>query len=349
LSRERERLLSDGTQSQAAAESVAEEKRSSVDMRAFFRAIVVQTIPGRYRSREHSRRGTTRKGDREIMANPIPNSETPRHGMNGDRLARLAALGAVRDRTLLEDPPPAPPDLNGAADEEAQHPAPGDPTTLNGHAAVDAGDERTATDQGALRTENTELQQKVADLQRQLQESRQLEEAWNERQQQYEALLEEKSEVIREQHRKLQESHRIMADRPPGTTPRETELLALHEELEQERGQLKEDEETLMKQMRDMELQMSRERAELARQRNELQRLHTEIRHELELAARDATLRERLAPLQRRAQDALNRRGASPAANHTPPAHPAAVPPLPSSDTTKRPTESGIFRRLFGG
>ena len=52
-----------------------------------------------------------------------------------------------------------------------------------------------------------------------------------------------------------------------------------------------------------MEIQMSRERAELARQRNELQRLHHEIRHELEVAARETTLRDRLQPFQRRHQE----------------------------------------------
>jgi hypothetical protein len=70
--------------------------------------------------------------------------------------------------------------LDGAEDEEPRHPAAGDPPTLNGHADGDAGDERTPGDRAALRTENAELHQKVADLQRQLQEARQLEEAWNE-------------------------------------------------------------------------------------------------------------------------------------------------------------------------
>src|SRR6516164_1103500 len=100
-----------------------------------------------------------------------------------------------------------------------------------------------------------------------------------------------------------------------------------------------------MKQMREMELQMSRERAELARQRNELQRLHTDIRHELDLAARDGTLRERLAPLQRRAQDAMNRRGPAPVAEL--PAQPRAErAPAPRPQPTHK--SSGILRRLFG-
>jgi hypothetical protein len=90
---------------------------------------------------------------------------------------------------------------------------------------------------------------------------------------------------------------------------------------------------------------MSRERAELARQRSELQRLHTDIRHELELAARDATLRERLAPLQRRAHDALNRRGAAPVAEA--PAQPAS-PEAPAQRSQPSRSSSGILRRLFG-
>ena len=107
-------------------------------------------------------------------------------------------------------------------------------------------------------------------------------------------------------------AHQQAEQRPSGPPPREEELMMLSEELERERRQLKEDEEALMEQMREMEVQMARERAELARQRNELQRLQTDLRHELEMAARDGTLRERLAPMQRRHQDISTRRGAAP-------------------------------------
>src|SRR5260370_17061846 len=122
------------------------------------------------------------------------------------------------------------------------------------------------------------------------------------------ALVEEKSDAIRQLHQKMQE----MQGKPVAATPREEELLALHEELEEERRQLKEDEESLMQQMRQMEVQMATERAGMARQRSELQRLHNVIHHELELASREAELRDRLQPLQRRHQEMTHRKGAEP-------------------------------------
>ncbi len=186
--------------------------------------------------------------------------------------------------------------------------------------------------------ENPAFREQLAGTQRLIAELKQeAEQALREQQAEFERLLEEKSELIRALHRKLQESQ----DRPaaPGDTPREEELMALSEELERERRQLKEDEEALMEQMGHMEVQMSRERADLARQRTELQRLQSEIRHELELAARDAALRERLAPLQRRQQEIAARRtpGVTPAAA----AEEAPADPAP-------PGSSGLFRRLFG-
>jgi hypothetical protein len=63
-----------------------------------------------------------------------------------------------------------------------------------------------------------------------------------------------------------------------------------------------------MSQVREMEIQMSRERADLARQRNELQRFHNELKQQLEIASRDAALRERLAPLYRLQEDLQRRR-----------------------------------------
>jgi hypothetical protein len=120
--------------------------------------------------------------------------------------------------------------------------------------------------------------------------------------------------------------------------------------LEQETEQLKEDEAALMQQMREMEVGMSRERAELARQRNELQRLHADIRHELELAARDATLRERLIPLQRRHHEMLHRKGTGGPA----PAQPQAREPQPAAREAEpapkeeRGKDSGLLKRLFG-
>ncbi len=220
---------------------------------------------------------------------------------------------------------------------------PSDPEVdLNGEdllAGFDDGEPTGGTQAEHLYEENIELKKKLVELERQLHDARGTAKFWSEQQKDFESLLEEKSEVIRQLHLKLQEQS-AAPSRPAAALPREEELLALHEELEQERRQLKEDEGALMQQMRDMEVQLSRERAELARQRNELQRLHREIKHELELAAREASLRERLQPLQRRHQELSHRKGEAP--RDTP------VPgPAPKTESP-RPTQSGIFRRLFG-
>src|SRR5215831_15958535 len=191
-----------------------------------------------------------------------------------------------------------------------------------------------------LRGENEELRALVLELEQALHSSAGGQEDWEVRSREYEALLEEKSELIRTLHRKVQALEQALATReevkdekrPAGPPPREEELMMLSEELERERRQLKEDEEALMEQMREMEVQMARERAEMARQRTELQRLQNDLRHELELAARDATLRERLAPLQRRHQDIATRRSATPSmqALVTGPPQRQMAPPPPS-------------------
>ena len=194
-----------------------------------------------------------------------------------------------------------------------------------------------------LRKENQRQAERLTDLEKIAEEMGKEQAAWEKRQREFEGLLEEKSEVIRDLHRRL---HEQPERAPAAGTPREEELIALSEELERERRQLKDDEESLMQQMRQMEVQMSRERAELARQRNELQRLQNDVRHELELAARDATLRDRLAPLQRRHQELVNRNG-GPRTQEAPQAVPASAP---SAATAARggAKNSGLFRRLFG-
>jgi DNA repair exonuclease SbcCD ATPase subunit len=172
-----------------------------------------------------------------------------------------------------------------------------------------------------LRAENAELRAQVEALEDLLTAppAPASEDAWVERQREYEAILEEKSEVIRSLHLQLQElRERAAAEPSPEADPApvaapasstSADIEKLRQQLEEERQQLAEDEEALMKQMRDMEMAMSRERAELARQRNELQRLHSELKHELDIAARNASLRERLLPLQRRHQDLAARKG----------------------------------------
>jgi hypothetical protein len=197
----------------------------------------------------------------------------------------------------------------------------------------------------------------IAELQQFVEEAHRAEQSWVEQQKEYENLLEEKSEVIRGLHQRVKSLEEQVQVRPP---PGEEELMSLSDELERERcklqqerreleqesAQLREDEEAVMKQMREMEVSMSRDRAELARQRSELQRLHAEIRHELELAVRDAALRERLMPLQRRHQEMLQRKGGSagpvPA---SPPSQPEPAPTPPAPPEAKR--YSGLLRRLF--
>jgi chromosome segregation ATPase len=197
-----------------------------------------------------------------------------------------------------------------------------------------------------LRGENAELRQRIEELEQSLLEH--VENDWVERQKDYEALLEEKSEVIRGLHQKIQELREAGAAHsasgpPPSEGPADPidekafqDLLALKRRLEEERGQLQQDEEALEQQMRQMEMAMSRERAELARQRAELQRLHNDLKHEMEQASRDAVLRERLLPLQRRQQEVTGRKNTL-----------ADIPVAPPASSSKRPG-SGIFGRLFG-
>jgi chromosome segregation ATPase len=250
------------------------------------------------------------------MARPIPTNHDGQRGSNGTNgsLSRLAELGL--ERVDGADVPVCDPDN---WDDDGPTPT-------------------------ELKRENAQLRKQVAEVERLLHDLKQeAEQALTEQQREFEAILEEKSELIRNLHLKLQQTEGRPAV-PPAALPREEELMALSEELERERRQLKEDEEALMQQMAQMEVQMSRERAELARQRTELVRLQSEIRHELELAARDAALRERLAPLQRRSQDLARKVSGTGAATPQPeePAEPAPEPPAnPRRD-------SGLFRRFFG-
>jgi hypothetical protein len=280
------------------------------------------------------------------MAGSIPQPDSHRKPLNGNRLARITSRPAPTDLEKALDEGLAATKLPWKDDRDrqaAEEPESTPPIEQSSSPPPQAPNQKELDH---LRHETAQLRRTLAEYERALEDCRQNEEAWTERQREYDNLLDEKSDVIRELHRKLQETL-VVPDRPAGVAPREEELLALHDELERERRQLKDDEEALMAQMRDMELQMSRERAELARQRNELQRLHTEIRHELELAARDATLRDRLAPLQRRAQEAINRRGGAPATNQSQQiTNPASNPP---PEETRKTKESGMFRRLFGG
>jgi hypothetical protein len=223
-----------------------------------------------------------------------------------------------------------------------------------------------------LLAENQELRNIIAELKQCLEETTAKSKAdgsWEDREREYEALLDEKTEMIRELHVRVQELEKQLAEgggggggetrsAGGGGAADQEELLALSDELERERcqieqerqqveadrRQLREDEDAMMRQMREMELQMAKERAELARQRNELQRLHSEIRHELELAQRDAAVNERLRLLQRRHNDVASGGGES----DEPPSKksgqtPAKPPPKKESGS------KSIMQRFFGG
>src|SRR5262249_42676978 len=140
------------------------------------------------------------------MANSMPNPDAHRKPLNGSRHARLTArtppselekaleegLAATnlpwkedRDRLAVEDPEPA------AAHGEPQ------PTPQ-----VSADQEELEQ----LRLDNAELRRTLAEYERAVAEYRQMEEAWAERQREYDMLLDEKSDLIRELHRRLQET-----------------------------------------------------------------------------------------------------------------------------------------------
>jgi hypothetical protein len=225
--------------------------------------------------------------------------------------------------------------------------------------------EAEAGDGDPLRRENDELRALCAELEQALQEATQQNAGSDgrnnpdERMREYDALLEEKNEVIRSLHQDLQAAQCALAEAeaaaaqgpqkrvPTGPIPREEELLALSEELEQERRQLQEDEQTLMEQMREMEVGMAKERAEMARQRNDLQRLQAEIRHELERLEKNGALQSKIENLKSKLQDVSTRRGAAP----SPVAAPSAAPQqAPAGGTGAAPPKKkdSFIGRLFG-
>ncbi|MBM4068211.1 MAG: hypothetical protein FJ271_04620 [Planctomycetes bacterium] len=175
-----------------------------------------------------------------------------------------------------------------------------------------------------LRAENAELRACLEEM----------ENAWQERQREFDSLLDEKTEVIRGLHLKLKDVSEPAPVRHADPADI-NEVARLKRELEEQRRQLMEDEEALKEQMREMELAMSRERAEMARQRSQVNRLQAEIHHEAETSARDSGLRERLSSL-RRSQSAPAVSSVSQGASVSQPT------PLPSKNTT------GFFRRMFG-
>jgi hypothetical protein len=190
-----------------------------------------------------------------------------------------------------------------------------------------------------LRGENASLRARVEELEQLA--AQDIEQRWAERQREYEGLLEEKSEVIRGLHQKIAEMRERAASAAPPVEvcaeelPEREQLLLLKEELDEQRAQMEQDEEALMSQMRAMEMALAKDRAELARQRAEVQRLHDELKRELENAARDGGLRDRLSALQRRA-------------GHTTRPSVSQDTPTPGATPTSGTTKSGLFRRIFG-
>jgi hypothetical protein len=242
--------------------------------------------------------------------------------------------------------------------------------------------ESDAGDVDKILAENQQLQEMVAELKQCLEEATAKNKggdgSFEDREREYEMLLDEKTDTIRQLHVRIQELEKQLAegggggggDAKPSGGDREAsgnqeEMLALSDELERERcqleqerqavdgdrRQLREDEDAMMRQMREMELQMAKERAELARQRNELQRLHSEIRHELELAQRDAAVNERLRLLQRRHNEVSS--GGGSGGDDEPPAKASGQTPA-SKQPPKKDKDSGsgsksIMKRFFGG
>jgi len=200
----------------------------------------------------------------------------------------------------------------------------------------------------SLEAENRQLRAHVAALEERLAGSAAGPDAWTEQQKEYEALLEEKSEVIRALHQKIQELRDSGSGEPArgDAGVQKSDLEDLRAQLEAEREQLRQDEASVMQQMTQMEMTMSRERAEMARQRNELQRLHSDIRHDLEVASRDPSLRDRLASFNRRHQEVSGRKGA--AASVAPAPAPEAQAPPSSTDTPMPKKNAGLLRRFFG-
>jgi hypothetical protein len=255
--------------------------------------------------------------------------------------------------------------INAAISPAAKHsalsplPAPQDDTHDTG--VLDSGRKGTAPDFELEATTTVEelalLRAENADLRNRLDQNEQLlhaavasEEVWLERQKEYEVLLEEKSDVIRSLHQKIQE---LQEGSEGQNLARADQLVVFKKELDARQAQLQEDEKSLVNQMRTMEMALSRDRAELARQRNDILRLQSDVHREIEVASRDAGLRERLATIRTRGSNGPGT-GRAPKTEiniELPPELPASTntqsPPAPPVNKVK--AGSGMLRRIFGG
>jgi hypothetical protein len=244
------------------------------------------------------------------------------------------------------------------------------PTDYPGQSSNGDASNHTA-DVDSLVAENLHLRNIVSELERRVEQgSTESQQAWLERQKEYEVILEEKSELIRSLHCKIKE---LEENRPVAKpTPKEEELLAFSEELERERCQLEqekrqseelrqrltEDEQEMLRQMRDMEVQMARERADFARQRTELQRILDDIRRELDNIERNGHLNQRLGQLRQRFQDVglarsttatsstQGRTSQTPASSGEPQGN--GKPPGEKAESAKGKKDSSVLGRWFG-
>lgn len=171
-----------------------------------------------------------------------------------------------------------------------------------------------------LRAENEQLREIAAELKAQFAEiSKPAATSWEDREREYEALLDEKSEMIRTLHVRIQELEAASGSRaaakgsPADDDP---ELLATIEELSREqaemdkeralldedRRQLRQDEEDMESRMQEMELQVAKSRSDLVRQRHEVHELYGMVRVELEKGQQSGVMSDRLKSLLQRHQ-----------------------------------------------
>jgi chromosome segregation ATPase len=179
-----------------------------------------------------------------------------------------------------------------------------------------------------LRTDNETLRTTIAELRQRLDNpTAPTQGSWEDREREFESILEEKSEEIRLLYMQIQELERKHEQEEPASRGsgrgNDEELNALAEELAQdqgrlederaqvttERAQIRADEEDLERRMQEMELQTAKSRADLVRQRNELQRLYNEVRAELDQAKQQGgAVSDRVRTLERETQE-LSRAG----------------------------------------
>lgn len=244
--------------------------------------------------------------------------------MDADTMSQLATRGFLASAAADDDwgtPGAAEPDLEAVSDEESKRIL---AATFGNDGAKNANREKIER----LRAENEQLQALIAELRQQVDEAvGNTQETFAKREEEFEALLEEKSEELRTLFIRIQQTERERAGAaaahaasPAGRMDEERvsvwadiqrEHAALEQErqrLEEERRQLREDEESMMQRMREMELQVAKSRTDMVRQRNEMQQLHNEVRAELEKAQQTGTSLDRVRSLRQQHQDVANRR-----------------------------------------